>query len=150
MVSQPKIIVSGFEVIFSGTIVTYAQEYVDIYSEPAAPYHLKLSFLEGSPGQSASLTVNQEVTNQTQVICQNFNSASGSATASPLYVMNWSGNKVSLNFASYIIGSGPGATRVTHYSLLKGELLNAWFANPAIVAARRCALGTCFGGYASS
>jgi hypothetical protein len=59
--------------------------------------------------------------NETVVRLVNFDSPTGVATTSPLYVANWNGRKMYLSLISYIVGQGATAGRQTQFTFLSGE-----------------------------
>jgi hypothetical protein len=122
MQNPAKIVVGGFDALTSGTVVSYGWQPIDIYPVENI-YHVRVSF-ESQPGQAASIFTNQLPGNETQVRLVNFDLPAGAATSAPIYVANWQGRKMYFSVASYLVGQGQTACRLTHFTFYLGEAVS--------------------------
>ena len=84
MTSPKKIVVGGFDVLATGTVLSYGWQPIDIY--PVDPtYHVRILF-ESQPNQPATITINQLPGSLTQIKAVNFDSSSGSSTSTPAHI----------------------------------------------------------------
>ena len=121
MPSATRIVVGGFDVIASGTVVSYGWQPIDIYPVGQPPlYHVRLVF-ETEAEKPASVFINQMPGNQTLLRLINYDQAFGASTKESMHVANHLGRKLYLSFATHIIGVGATATRVTSYTFYLGE-----------------------------
>ena len=119
MQTPSKIVVGGFDVIATGSVISYGWQTIDLYPVDNT-YHCRLMF-EFQLGQVASVFINQLPGNQTQIRLINFDVSTGMAASAPLYVANWQLRKMYLSLACYMLGEGQTGTRVTHFTFHLGE-----------------------------
>jgi hypothetical protein len=118
---DPVFRIDGQQVYASGTIVSPAAKAVDMYPLPApyTEYRIELVFttVPNQPGGATPLTVGP---NHFRILLQNVDQVLGTSNTVPIYVANYMGRRVILNFTTYVIGAGATALRTTHYTLSDG------------------------------
>lgn len=124
MLRQPKIVVQNeLDILVSGSVISYGWQIVDIYPISETPFHIRLIFEVNSLAPPAITTANAP--NETQIKMTNFDQPNGIGTSAPLHIANWMDRKMYLSLATAFIGTGPTATRITHYTIHQGEPTNA-------------------------
>jgi hypothetical protein len=118
MTNPPKVTIAGFEVIATGTVVSFGWQSIDVYPVDQI-YHVRISF-ESKANEASAAYINQPGPGQTIIRLINFD-APGRATAAPLYVANWKGRKMFLSILCQMMGEGATGTRVTAYTFYSGE-----------------------------
>lgn len=119
MQSPVRIVIGGLDAVTSGTVVSYGWQPIDLYPVDNV-YHVRLSF-ESQAGQPPAIFTNQLPGNETQVKLVNFDAPTGFATSTPLHVANWQGRKMYFSVASYLLGQGQTAARLTYFTFYLGE-----------------------------
>jgi len=124
---QSSLSISGSEVLISGTLVTeiYDDILISLSSENPGTYELQIVFIEKpeSPGLITNYS-SSTITNRHIVEVVNSGGNAVMSNSKPIYVADWKGKRIFLNFACHPIGFGSAGKRITYYTLFEGGLAN--------------------------
>ena len=111
---------TGRRVIASGTVVARASDSITFYpfDNPTSTYQVHVEFVINYLLPSIINTYVSEY--GIKIVFQNMESSLGVSNSAPLHVANYFGRIVFANIAYYIIGGGPEAARVVHYTFYDG------------------------------
>lgn len=91
-----KVAVGGFDLLVSGTTVSFGYQTVDIY--PVDPTFSVRIVYRTVPNVPATIVVDQSIRNQAQLIATNIDQPTGSAAGAPIHIANWNGKKCISHF----------------------------------------------------
>ncbi len=117
---NPTLYVAGRRVIASGTVVARASDAISIFpfDSPSNTYQIAIEFYVNPLLPSV---INSSVSDYGyRIVFQNMERSQGVSNASPIYVANYLGRLIYASIGFYMIGSGPAASRVVHYTFYDG------------------------------
>jgi hypothetical protein len=121
MIIQPRIVVSGNDILCSGTVISYGWQTVDLYPIAAAAYHVRLLF--ETQNDVGPATIIQQTTNTPSEVALkliNFDVLSVSS-ATPIHVGSYLNRKMYLSLFVHFTGVGAKGTRETAFTFYLGE-----------------------------
>lgn len=116
-----KVVVGGFELLTSGTTISFGFQTVDIYPVDQV-FSIRVSYKTIPSPSDASIVLDAtSVQNQIQIIATNIDQNTGIASSAPIHVANWNGKKMYFSFSCHLMGAPDTGTRLTTYSIYLGE-----------------------------
>jgi hypothetical protein len=115
-----KVVVGGFELLTSGTTISFGFQTVDIYPVDQI-FSIRVSYKTIPSPAGPSIVLDNSIQHQAQIIAINIDQNTGIASKHPIHVTNWNGRKMYFSFSCHLMDAPDTGTRLTAYSIYLGE-----------------------------